>query len=87
MWSWAVVTGDFTWHCESCKATIELFPITDDAWHEHGVAEIALRKGKQASRTLRPQYCEDCGVTWKIVFSDPRDVVHFGSCSTDEGCG
>ena len=43
-WSWAVETGDFYWHCESCKATFELFPVTDEAWHEHGIAEIAWHK-------------------------------------------
>ena len=87
-WSWAVETGDVYWHCEPCKATFELFPVTDEAWREHGIAEIALHKGKQVLRTMMPHYCEECGVTWNIDFIDSGShVVNFGSCSTDEGCG
>ena len=85
--SWAVETGGFTWHCESCHAEFLLSPVTDEAQGEHNVKEIALHKGKQVSSIGTPHYCEACGVTWKIDFSQAKEehVVTFGSCSSVDG--
>ena len=64
---------------------VRVFPVTEEAKTENGIAEIALHKGKQVSRTKSPHYCEECGITWKIDFSEDKDpVVTMGSCSSGE---
>ena len=93
--SWAEETGDFSWHCESCHACFELYPLSDEAKAVYNVKEIAIHKGKQESSIGQPHYCEDCGVVWKIDFTKPKEVsvlkederFKFGSCSSVDAEG
>ena len=87
--SWAEETGDYEWHCESCNACFQLYPMSSEAQAEHRVKEIAVHNGKQESNIGQPHYCEDCGVMWKIDFSSPKEEhpVSFGSCGSADADG
>ena len=80
--SWAEETGDFTWHCESCHACFELYPLSDEAKAVYNVKEIAIHKGKQESSIGQPHYCEDCGVAPTI--DTPGESLGVCSYALDE---